>query len=226
MDLTIPATQLRVFPTRGQGARWTASFPGSACSPSTWMRPPPWTSTSAMTFACQRTSAGSGHSTWMMGCAWPLVTASTMAPIVAEGSATQELATVVVTIMVSAFSLTKDFWGLLFFQALLSCRKTSKHLCTKFCFPGLPCNAPGKCEGGRTVDQVVVPSADDCLCSCQENPSCLWYTHDSLGNACVLLDSCPDVFVDDCETCVYGHRLCEAGQGLVVVFLNAAKPRS
>ncbi len=57
--------------------------------------------------------------------------------------------------------------------------------------------------------QDVLPSADACLAMCQSTDGCLWYTYDSDDDACVLLDNCPDVFTDDCTTCVYGHMLCE-----------------
>ncbi len=75
--------------------------------------------------------------------------------------------------------------------------------------PELPCDAPGKCEGGRELNEVVLGSSLECHTMCVEEKECVWYTYDSDDSACILMDGCPDVFTDNCPSCVYGHTLCE-----------------
>ncbi len=82
-------------------------------------------------------------------------------------------------------------------------------------FLDLQCWVQGRCQG-VLIDEVPVLTGNDCMDLCKADSNCLWFTYNSLDNACTLLQDCQQLD-PACGSCLTGQRQCSAQKGVVIL---------
>ncbi len=61
------------------------------------------------------------------------------------------------------------------------------------------------------LDVSYAPRGSVCVSTCRSNPSCQWFTYNSLDKACILLRDCPTI--SECDSCLSGQTQCSEREG-------------
>ncbi len=70
----------------------------------------------------------------------------------------------------------------------------------------LECWVDGLCNG-VLVGETFGLDSNGCLGECQANDDCLWFTHDSDGDICLMFQDC-QAFDTSCDTCLSSQTQC------------------
>ena len=70
----------------------------------------------------------------------------------------------------------------------------------------LMCYEPGECQGGIYLNFELDSSYNECLKSCNDYPTCEFFTFNDEGNACTFFLDCPEISTALCANCYSGQR--------------------
>ena len=72
----------------------------------------------------------------------------------------------------------------------------------------LICEEPGICQG-ILIHNAAATSTAECQEKCTNYSGCNYYTYDPLIEGCLMFDTCSEVDVTSCPTCLSGSPGCD-----------------